>query len=254
MSKLRRRILLFVLLGVTMMLLSTGVAMAASTLDQQNTVYADPYNPTGGSFGVDANQRIGQTFTAGISGNLDKVSLYGSLMAEEPLNPAPGDLTVDIFAVDSSGDPTGSSIGYGSVPATNFTPYNIEWFDVPLSQPALISSGTQYALVLASTEARCVRPDDPRPCPGFYSAIFAGSGNPYPGGYVGIFSGGDIFSFNNKDADLAFKTYVSPAPPEVPTTKEQCKNGGWKKFKDESGQPLFKNQGQCIKYVNQANK
>jgi hypothetical protein len=31
-----------------------------------------------------------------------------------------------------------------------------------------------------------------------------------------------------------------------PTNKEQCKNGGWERF----DAPLFKNQGECIKYVN----
>ena len=39
-----------------------------------------------------------------------------------------------------------------------------------------------------------------------------------------------------------FGVAVSPAP-GVPTTKEQCKNGGWQSF------PSFKNQGQCIKFV-----
>ena len=36
---------------------------------------------------------------------------------------------------------------------------------------------------------------------------------------------------------------VSPLP-RVPTSKEQCKNGGWRNF------PQFKNQGQCIAFVN----
>jgi hypothetical protein len=31
-----------------------------------------------------------------------------------------------------------------------------------------------------------------------------------------------------------------------PTSKQQCKKGGWRLFRD----PTFKNQGQCIKYVN----
>ena len=30
----------------------------------------------------------------------------------------------------------------------------------------------------------------------------------------------------------------------VPTSKDQCKNGGWRNF------PQFKNQGQCIAFVN----
>jgi len=37
-----------------------------------------------------------------------------------------------------------------------------------------------------------------------------------------------------------------PAPPTGPTSKDQCKNGGWMTFTN----PAFKNQGQCIKYVN----
>jgi hypothetical protein len=31
-------------------------------------------------------------------------------------------------------------------------------------------------------------------------------------------------------------------------TKDQCKNGGWKMFKDASGHQLFKNQGQCVAF------
>jgi hypothetical protein len=37
---------------------------------------------------------------------------------------------------------------------------------------------------------------------------------------------------------------VVPSP--GPTNKDQCKNGGWQTFTN----PSFKNQGQCIKYVN----
>jgi hypothetical protein len=36
---------------------------------------------------------------------------------------------------------------------------------------------------------------------------------------------------------------VTPLP-RVPTSKEQCKNGGWRNF------PQFKNQGQCVAFVN----
>ena len=36
---------------------------------------------------------------------------------------------------------------------------------------------------------------------------------------------------------------VHDAVPPVPTTKEQCKDGGWRDF------PQFENQGQCIKTV-----
>jgi hypothetical protein len=35
---------------------------------------------------------------------------------------------------------------------------------------------------------------------------------------------------------------VSP-PPRLPTSKDQCKNGGWRNFPD------FKNEGQCVSFV-----
>ena len=40
-----------------------------------------------------------------------------------------------------------------------------------------------------------------------------------------------------------------PPPPSTPTSKEQCKKDGWKDFKDENGNPLFKNQGDCVSFV-----
>lgn len=45
--------------------------------------------------------------------------------------------------------------------------------------------------------------------------------------------------------------YPEIEEPEEPTlTKEACMNGGWKEFSN----PSYKNQGQCIKAANQANK
>lgn len=38
-----------------------------------------------------------------------------------------------------------------------------------------------------------------------------------------------------------------PAPP-VPTSANQCKNGGWQLYADSTGTP-FKNQGDCVSYV-----
>jgi hypothetical protein len=39
--------------------------------------------------------------------------------------------------------------------------------------------------------------------------------------------------------------FVTPAP-AGPTSKDQCKNGGWQTFTS----PKFKNQGDCVSYVN----
>jgi len=37
---------------------------------------------------------------------------------------------------------------------------------------------------------------------------------------------------------------VAVTPAQVPASKEQCKNGGWRSF------PQFKNEGLCIAFVN----
>ena len=43
-------------------------------------------------------------------------------------------------------------------------------------------------------------------------------------------------------------TYEVPPPP-TPTTKDECKNGGWK-YLARADATTFKNQGDCIQYVN----
>src|SRR3989338_6963259 len=65
-------------------------------------------------------------------------------------------------------------------------------------------------------------------------------------------AGTHYYAFEASDGTQTIQLWgVSPleiADP-VPTNKNQCKNGGWKTFTD----PYFKNQGQCVSYV-QANE
>jgi hypothetical protein len=42
--------------------------------------------------------------------------------------------------------------------------------------------------------------------------------------------------------------YVVNAGPAVPTTTEQCKDGGWRLYTENGGMP-FKNQGDCVSYA-----
>jgi hypothetical protein len=82
--------------------------------------------------------------------------------------------------------------------------------------------------------------------------VHSGSGDTYPGGSYVRMSNGSSFDqlFTNAwnlqyfDWDLAFKAVFSSS--DSPTTKEDCKKGGYEKFG-------FKNQGECIKAVNAAN-
>lgn len=45
-------------------------------------------------------------------------------------------------------------------------------------------------------------------------------------------------------------TDFTPPPPAAPTSKGECKKGGWKEFTN----PSFKNQGQCVSYTNRQNR
>jgi hypothetical protein len=62
------------------------------------------------------------------------------------------------------------------------------------------------------------------------------------GGWVGGFVGNvDAFVINSDVYDFEAE---APAP-AVPTSKDECKNGGWMNYGD-----MFRNQGQCVSYVN----
>ena len=71
------------------------------------------------------------------------------------------------------------------------------------------------------------------------------SGPPLPGPttcstFPGTFAGDPFFfpDFTNETGDVV----VTDTRP-LPTTKDQCKNGGWRNFPD------FKNQGECVSFV-----
>ena len=49
-------------------------------------------------------------------------------------------------------------------------------------------------------------------------------------------------------ADFGVQETPPPPPSGLPTSKEQCLNGGWKTFE------VFKNQGECIAYVSHLGK
>ena len=65
---------------------------------------------------------------------------------------------------------------------------------------------------------------------------FEGS-DPAVGATVNLNGLGGAFSMN-ESANLV----------TVPTSKDQCKNGGWQTYADANGTP-FKNQGDCVSYV-----
>jgi hypothetical protein len=205
-------------------LLIVPSASATGTLDQSQTT------TSGLEVTVAASEWVAQTFTAGITGNLDQVDLF--LFRDG----SPGDLTVQIQGV-SGGVPSGSVLASTTVAQANVSDsFTFAWVSVPLSPPAPVTAGTQYAIVLSAPSGSVF------PVGNIYAWNYV-FGNPYSGGRVVISSTsgsswGD-FAFVFDDADTAFKTYVTP----LPTSIAQCLNGGW------SGFPQFKNEGDCVSFV-----
>ncbi len=73
-------------------------------------------------------------------------------------------------------------------------------------------------------------------------------------GYTTTAAGTDywVATYNGDTYNAAISSSPSGEPvtinPRKPTSKDQCKNGGWQNYTDGNGTP-FKNQGDCVSYV-----
>jgi hypothetical protein len=138
-----------------------------------------------------ASPRLGQTFTAGVSGPLTRLEI------EVRSNASTSDQRVEILAVDAQGFPTGPVLAAGIIPAGA-----TGWLSVSLDPAPSVSSGARYAFALP---------------PNSGLAIGAGIANPYPGG-AAVFATGARWSSPMPNADLHFRTYVldpTLSPPDL---------------------------------------
>lgn len=201
-------------------------AAEAGTLDQSVPTIANVSTSISDQF------QEAQTFTAGIGGRLDQVDVA----VGKSLTGAPS-LQIEIRAV-ASGLPTGAVLASAAAPAASFplTTFPSTFTSVTFAAPAVITAGTQYAIVAKSAGcgfANC------------FNWATGPSGDAYTAGsgFQSTTSGATWFPLNGFGSlDFAFKTYVAA----VPTAVADCKRGGWKTF----ASPAFKNQGQCVAYVN----
>ena len=157
-----------VLLALLLALMTTAPAVAVGALDQEVL-------PSGGGATALRLDPMWQTFTAGRTGTLDTVALYGYY--DELWSST---WTVSIQAVDGSGAPTGAALGSGTAAAPTGASY--AWATVPISPAVPVSQGTMYAIVVSP----------PTPYWSFGAAYAGGSA-----------------SGNALTGDLAFRTYVS---------------------------------------------
>jgi hypothetical protein len=154
---------------------------------------------------------MAQTFTAGLSGVLDRVNVGLNIVAYQSYPRSYIDASIQTV---NGGYPSGVVIGQGSFP-TDLIPFAPPtWITIPISG-AVVTAGTQYALVLNDPTGEFVWLN------GGYGGV-----DPYPGGHM-LFSNGYGWTVEPVDAD--FETYVATplafAPPPPPATITPCSSG-----------------------------
>ncbi len=179
------------------LLLGLAPSASAGTLDQQQSAFNE-------DAGVFSTQSDAQTFTAGITGDLDEADLVLSTVGDPPPT-----LNVEIRTT-AMGKPTATVLASASVDTAGLPEEDEEAFvPIAFATPAPVMAGRQYAIVVYS-------PGSAGNAVGWFTQ---GTGDPYAGGEVFI-SGDPLppgsnwagFSFE----DFAFKTFVVPAPPAPP--------------------------------------
>jgi hypothetical protein len=185
------------------LVLGVATPAPAGTLDQQQSA-------GGASSAIVSTQSLAQSFTAGISGNLDQADLFLTAFG----TPSAA-MNVEIRNV-SAGSPGTSVLASASVPASSVSGSPGGFVSFHFATPAPVTAGSQYALVAWSA---AVFPDD--------DAWSRGAGtNPYTGG--NLFQNGTSPPSgpwsSQPTSDFAFKTYVAPpTPPATSVPKKKCK-------------------------------
>jgi hypothetical protein len=175
-------------------LLTPGLAQASGTLDQSQTLDAGSAVTILGQNDLYSAESATQTFTAGLTGGLDRVDLLLAPARSSPTVP----LTVEIRD-SSDGLPGSTVLATGSVPAGSVT-RSPQWVEVDFASPAPVTSGTQYAIVayIGGTSRN--------------GYVWRGAGDVYSGGAPSFsFASPPTTWIRGVGFDLAFKTYVSPA-------------------------------------------
>jgi hypothetical protein len=171
-----------------------AASASAGTLDQQQTV------SNFGGLQVANNNSKAQTFTAGLTGQLDQVDLALSGGVD-----ATTSLTVQIR--DGSATAPGATVlASGSVPTSAVTSTE-SFVPITFASPASVTAGTQYSIVALNAISGSWA---------WYSGQVAAV-SAYPGGklYSTPDDGGPGSAWfeGNTLADFEFKTYVAPPPP-----------------------------------------
>ena len=177
-------------------LLAPGVARASGTLDQSQTdTSGGVFHTTGPNHKVFGPLSNAQTFTAGLTGGLDRVDLY---LRKTGSPTAP--LTVEIRNASSGVPGSPPPLASALVPASSVSTAG-GWVEVDFASPAQVTSDTQYAIVVFTTD------------PGTdtsYDWFVGDPFHPYSGGTLWFSRASPPTTWSEfPTVDFAFKTYVS---------------------------------------------
>jgi hypothetical protein len=163
------------------------ILLAAASIDQQNT------SVTTSGFGFTSTSWFGQSFTAGVSGQLTAVDV--DLFCSSCTGTTPN-ITVSIRA--TSGDlPTGSDLATATIPG--FSSGSGGFFTATFGTPATLTAGTKYAIVVRAVS---------NPSAGTYAYVKS-SGSPYAGGRRSTSStSGASWAVASPSTDIGFRTYM----------------------------------------------
>jgi hypothetical protein len=144
------------------------------------------------------NLEVAQSFTAGVSGMLDQVSLVAWKY------PSAGSLDVAIRPLGPDGLPGSTTLGDGSYSGSQSSTTQT-FLDIPLAHPAKVVKGTQYAIVVTTPVAI--------DCPSgtIYGWNLFGSTDSYSGGQVwqrGSIANAPQWQWSLGPSDLYFSTWV----------------------------------------------
>lgn len=174
---------------------SAGAANAVGDLDQSVT------GTSPGGTGIQSSQSVGQIFTAGRTGLLDRVTL------ELRKTGTTGALTVSVFAV-ASNFPSGTALATQQVAATEV---GASWgvVIVDFATPATVTAGTEYAILVEAPTTSYTYSMMGPPMGGFYD--WASENDPLATGFSIFRVSG---SWSSSAGDMRFATYVTaPNPP-----------------------------------------
>lgn len=195
-----------VLVSLFVLLLAPGAANATGMLDQQQTVVSEYYFVEGPQVSpFKSGFSLAQSFTAGLSGGLDRVALPLRRRAQTTLP-----VNIQITSVEASGAPNNANVlASTTVPASEIPTSGTGFAVITFAAPASVVAGTQYAIVAYTADPHEGAYEWGGSTPNPLTGNVYASGEPWA-----TFTSPPIMWTREGERgfvfDLGFKTYVTP--------------------------------------------